>query len=98
MEGRKEGLNCVFSFCHTRINKLWDNYEGCDLISSFPRAMLTSPSARRSFLSVEAKDELPPLFFSVCGGTGKQVGPQARIDRHTGLVEAGVGVVGVAAV
>lgn len=38
------------------------------------------------------------LFFSVRGGTGKQVGPQARIDRHTGLVEAGVGVVGVAAI
>lgn len=71
------GVKLCFSFCHTGINKLWDNYEGCDLISSFSRAMLTSPSPRQSFLSVEAKDELPPSFICVrwnreAGGTAGQ--------------------------
>lgn len=79
------GVKLCFSFCHTGINKLWDNYEGCDLISSFSRAMLTSPSPRQSFLSVEAKDELPPSFICVrwnreAGGTAGQDWPAQRVS------------------
>lgn len=62
--------------------------------------MLTSPSARRCFLSVEAKDGLPPPSF-LGVRWNREAGGTARpgLTGHMGgLVEAGVGVVGVAAV
>lgn len=83
--GEEGGVKLCFSFCHTGINELWDNYEGCDLISSFSRAMLTSPSAQRNFLSVEAKGDLPPSFLGVrwnreAGGTAGQDWPAHRVS------------------
>lgn len=77
--GERGGLNCVSHFVTLGINKLWDNYEGCDLISSFSRAMLTSPSPRQSFLSAEAKDELPPSLYLCAVEQG------SRWDRRPGL-------------